>query len=634
MFSQVNKKLGNGTIRMAHQKLDLIAQQSLTICEQLERGQADTPLADGIAKLLEQIHHAPITVVLLGLTSDSIEQSLAWLYGDVFKNFSLDTAKWPGFVEITLSEKGYAFGLQKEKASQFEQQEAFSQALQIEMGTTKSSVNNPFAMRLPETGKAKGLRLLIPDSADALLDSPSLLNAIIAQTNFAMVAAPLRYALTREDHEAVEALTGNMRGFWPLLTVDELAEEASFPDVGWWEQHNGAVNTLVPKLITKHVDASLPEWLTDTSSSEREQYINSFFARKLSDNLAAIYERYQQQAALLEQRKAKLTSPNSSLTVGVDRREVDKLKQFCDDQILTARKDLDAQIQTMALQTSSIAKVIEQSLVQIAFSDIHVEPSHSILKLSLQQSFTENFEQNIKQESKRAFKQYYEQAQSHIHTTWEQLNNQLQALAVNKLAVLDIPLLQTYTDTIGQRLEFNLNYRGEMPKRTFMTRLSESRKLIMGLSMATMVLGGVAKAGWGVDLRSSVMLLAPIILIGGFIYTYIQWPKEDAEKLEKELDKVRDNLKSEVRRVVSDIQRFIQQQLFELLDTQKRKIQKSLAITIQEHSDASKQQVEAERSKQQQNAQKIDQELRQWQNTQRQLERLKADAQALSRKLT
>ena len=615
---------------MTNQQLLSLAQSALDICDQLELGQADTPLHDEIEQLIQEVQQPVLSVALIGLTPDSLEQVLAWLYGDAFAGFSVDSQQWTGFVEISLTDGNYAFGLQKTNKQKFDQQQAFMQALQIELGQTKSSIANPFALHTPSSRDLVAVRLLVPDNGAALLESPSLLNAIIAQTNVAMVAAPLRYTLSREDHEVVDVITANVRGFMPLLTVDELQEEVNLPDVGWWEQHKAAAVMLETKLVTKHVASSLPEIFTTADSPQRQHFIEYFYAQKLHNKLDAICSRYQQQAGILEQRKARL-KPSSLTTNSANRREVDSLKQFLDERLLTARKDIDAQIQQLSLQQSNLMVGVNEAIDDIQLHNLSTEKAHTIIKLSLDDETLTQLRQLVFKQTKDTLNVYFQQTNQHLQSVQEGLNQQLQSLSMSTLSLNNMASVQTLYRALDQRLEVNLTYRGEMPKRTLMTRLGESRKLIMGIFTATIVLGGVAKAGWNIDLRSSVLAVAPILLVCSFVYTYIQWPQEDHERLMKELDKVRDGLRSELRRVVSDVQRFIQKELFDLLDEQKRNMQKNLKETIEHHQNEMQKHHRIEQQKQQQNQQKIDQELSKWQATERQLQRLRADAQGFIR---
>ncbi|MEY8252738.1 MAG: hypothetical protein RPR91_10150 [Colwellia sp.] len=616
------------------QQLQHIAHQALGVCEQLERGQADTPLSDMIYQQQSALASAPLTVILLGLTQDSLNQTLSWLYGDLFKGFNVSTEALSGYLEVSISQQGYGLGLVNSQQKKYEAQEDFKQALQIEMGLSKSSINNPFTMSLHNSRGVAGLKLLIPESMVALLDSPSLLNALISQSNLAMVAAPLKYTLSREDHDTVEALTSNMRGFWPLLTVDELAEDMALPEIGWWEQHKKAHEQLPPKLLTKHVNASLPALLTNANEPARLAYLNSFFANKLSQTVSAIFDRYQQEAGLLQQRQAKLQQKIRPVQNTMNDRSVqDKLRQTLDDEFLNTRKKIEVQLQKISLLQSPIMQAMEKQVQQLVFSDLNTEASHSVIKLSLQNTTVNDLKSTLLIQSEHALKDLYQQGSASLNEIIKHINQALAVQAITPLSPLEFKGHQPLFDMLKQRLEFNVNYRGEMPKRTTMTRLGESRKIIMGMSMAAMVLGGMAKAMWGIELRNALMGVAPVLLVGGFIYTFVQWPKEDAERLNKELDRIRDTLQSEVKRMVADIQRFIQQQIMELLEHNKRLVQKSLQEQLQYQQDQARKQEENQRQQQQKKFQQVDQSLRQWQTVERQLERLKSDAQTLEREL-
>lgn len=616
------------------QQLQQISRQALDICEQLERGQAHTPLSDMIYAQQSALANAPLTIVLLGLTQDSLNQTLGWLYGDVFKGTLISTETLSGYLEVNIGQQGYEIGLVKSQKKQYNAQKDFMQALQIEMGLSKSSIQNPFALSLENTRGIAELKLLIPESIEALLDSPSLLNALISQSNIVMVAAPIKYTLSREDHETIEAVTSNMRGFMPLLTVDELSENISLPEIGWWEQHKKAQEQLTPKLITKHIDASLPEFLTNAADPQRETYLDSFFASKLSQTLSAIFDRYQQESGVLQQRQAKLQQQvRNTQTSSLDRNIQDSIRTNLDEQFLTSRKKLEEQLQKIGLLQSPLMQSMDKQISQLQFSDLHTEESHSIIKLSLQTATIDDLKNNLMLESKNALKDYYQQGTNSIDVIVKELNQSLAAQAISPIASINFDGYDAMYETLKQRLELNIKYRGEMPKRTTLTRLGESRKIIMGMSMAAMVLGGMAKAVWGIELRDALTAIAPLLLIGGFAYTYVQWPKEDAERLAKELDRIHDTLIGEVKRLVSDVQRFIQQQILELLETNKRQIQKLYQQQFQQHQDRAKQQQENQSQQHQQKLQQVDQSLRQWQTVERQLERLKSDAQNLQRTL-
>lgn len=609
----------------------LLSAQS--VCEQLEIGQAETPLMDRYTAQLAELESAPLTAVLLAMTSVSLEQTLKWLYGDAFNEFIVSTHEWPQFMEISITEGGFGFGLRREKQRSFEEREAFLDALRIEWGATRASIANPFALNFANTKGVKGLKLLVPDSPAAVLESPEVLNAVIAQTNFVMIAAPLHYTLSREDHEAVEALTSNMAGFWPLLTVDELSEEVNLPEIGWWEQHTRSPLNLPAKLVTRHVESVIPEILTDAGHPDRQRLIDSFHAQRLSNSLNAIFVRYQQQAAVLEQQVTRAGKPDRGANRS-DGREAEQLRQQIDDWMVSARKDLVALLQEINLPNSRLVQAAQAKISELQFDDLEAEAGHSVHKLSLGASFVRALRDVLLNQSKIEIAASVERCNRHLATVQKQIDEQFKAMGMASLPHAERLEVAALKQDLERRLELSITYRGEMPKRTLMTRLGESRRLIMGLSMTAMVLGGVAKAVLNIDLRASLMTIAPVVLIGGFIYTYFQWPKEDAEKLGKELDRIRDTLNSEVRRLTGEIQRFAQQQITEVLDSAGRNLQKDVQRALAEHREQQRKKEEEKQSIQQQHGQQLERELRHWQGIKRQLERLKAEAAELNRTLS
>lgn len=614
------------------QKLRGLLVSAQHLCEQLEMGQAETPLMDRFAGQLQDLDSAPLTAVLVAMTPESLEQTLKWLYGDVFKAFTVSTLEWPRFMEISITNEGYGFGLLRERKRTFAEQEAFVDALRIEFGATRASLSNPLSLQLTNSRGVAGLKLLVPESPDTVVENPDVLNAIVSQANFAMLAAPLNYTLSREDHEAVEMLTSNMRCFWPLLSVDELSEGVALPEVGWWEQHSHGTVNLPPKLITRHVEASLPGILTDKDNADRQWLINGLHARKLSGNLEAIFGRYQQQAAVLEQQVARATSairntgPSKPL-----QRDGDQLRQRIDDSLMSARKDLLAFLQELTLPNSPLIQAAQPAVANLQFDNLDAERGHSTYKLTLSENYVNQLRTMLVRQSKAELAASVDRCNNHLATIQKYVDEQLKALGIKPMGTLENLDVLSMQQDLERRVELTISYRGEMSRRTLMTRLGESRRLIMGLSMTAMVLGGVAKGLLNIDLRSSLMTIAPVILIGGFIYTYFQWPKEDAEKLDKELDRIRDSLNSEIKRVASDVQRFAQQQVTEVLETHGKNLQKHVQQILAEHREKEIKQEDNRRDGQQKRLQQLERELQQWQGTKRRLEQLKADAAELDR---
>ena len=94
----MNKPLFSGIETITHQALD--------VCEVLERGQADRPLAEHFNNILQSKNN-PLSIVVLALNQTARSAVLSWLYGKEFSSLSVKVIEQLGLVELSLSEKGY-----------------------------------------------------------------------------------------------------------------------------------------------------------------------------------------------------------------------------------------------------------------------------------------------------------------------------------------------------------------------------------------------------------------------------------------------------------------------------------------------------------------------------------------------
>ena len=162
-----------------------------------------------------------------------------------------------------------------------------------------------------------------------------------------------------------------------------------------------------------------------------------------------------------------------------------------------------------------------------------------------------------------------------------------------------------------------------------MARLSDGRKAIMGMSMMSMVIGGTFKAIWGIDFRAIVMIVAPLFFIAAIIYSFIVWPKEDKERLDKELDKVRDGLGSEVKRLLNEVQREKQNKISDHLDEQKKSILRKLDELMRATQAQQESTLKIQTEQAQKHLQQIETQIKDLQVAEREIASLKRQGQSL-----
>ena len=105
---------------------------------------------------------------------------------------------------------------------------------------------------------------------------------------------------------------------------------------------------------------------------------------------------------------------------------------------------------------------------------------------------------------------------------------------------------------ITEMVNVEISYRGEMPKRGFLQRLVAGRRQVYMILMSVSMFGGA----FGVSRTSpSIRNLFLGLFICGVIYTFSSWRREDRERIEKELDRVKDSLSGEVKRILTEVNR-------------------------------------------------------------------------------
>lgn len=601
-------------------KMQELGHKAVQLCEQLERGQANTPMSEHLRSVVAELDSAPFAVVLLGLTPDALKTALAWMFGEDFALIAVNNTSLPGLMEITIADKGYALHNPNQSYQLFEQIEPFMEALEATLRQDQAKGMAPLRMAVSTRRGARGLKIFVPENVQLLLDQPSLLNALIAESNLLMVAAPLRYTLSREDHQAVDELVRNMEAFWPLLTVDELHSDTGLPEIGWWEQHGGS-ELLPPKLLTTHVQAKVSDLISNLEDYTRQRLFLQFHAGRLHHAINALAAHQQQAVSRLEQKRQQASADvMQSPADKNDARQVwDQLRQLLEESSQSVRKNQEQAINRFSLASAPVWKDLQGRLESMSMQEIEQKQSHSKLLLNLREQVVEDFSRSVLKHSKALVKEQWLLWQEQARNMVLQANQQLQVLNSGELREAELPDRSDLYATLAERCNMTVNYRGEMPRRTFMGRLSDGRRVIMGMSMLVMVIGGMATAVWGIDLRATLASLAPLLFIGALIYTYLVWPKEDAERMEKELERIRDGIRGELKRLLGETQRVVQTLVNDMSESQRRRWQTQLKELQNQFEDQQFQQDKQRREQAKQQEQALEQQLKIAQQLEREL---------------
>ena len=607
-------------------------EKSLRLSEFIERGQAQTPLADLFNQLGREQRGHEFSVTLLCLNKEHREQVLKWLMGQQFILFSMQISSQIGLLEVDLKDRGYSLQKSTGERLDYDNWEELIKAIE-EVGVMEG---NEAASHLHLSGESergiKHLHLLLPESADFIQQSPALLTRLLRETNVLMVAADPNHQLQELERQVLDTLLEEMSCFWPLFPVDELQGELAIPERGWWDHWHADI-TLPPKLITTHVEAKLPDFLIDAHDELRQALKLLQISKRYGAACEAVEDRYEQEVKQLNsrlKREGRKSQGDAPAAPVVGQQSIwSQLRNRIGDEVSAALKKVQERNRKLELTTSVFNATLKEHMNSITSDDLEQEESYKQYKLTLGDNYLRDLLHFLRKSIEESLQGDMQKLNESLGEFEQRLYGDLERATGTRMMLttpeMDLKALQRDLEEI---LGVEMRYQGEMPKRTIVDRLSEGRRSAFVILMSASLLGYM-----GIDLRNNgwLGLIILPVFIGGIIYTYRSWKLEDLARMDKELGRVRDEVLSIARRMMSDVNRQKLAKLSEYADSVKRSWQEQVESRGSEWQ--AREQEESRKQSQQarDRMNKINQQLREWQGVQSQVQQLKSGAQQLQR---
>ena len=586
----------------------------------LEQGQAQMPLSDHFGNLIQSLERKPFSVTLLCLDKSSRETVLKWLYGHQFAVFSLQISGQIGLLEIQLKDKGYAFENSTGRRQEFDSWEELVQVVSDSRGVDLHE-SQDLKLTTERVNAVKNLNLLLPDSAKFIQESPALLTRILRETNVLMVAGHPHYALSEAERTTINDLMAEMEGFWPLLPVDELAEEVSIPDNGWWQQVKHPQINLPPKLITTHVEAELPGFLTSPENGLRKALQLLLLSRKAETAVEAVNERLTQELRQLESRK-KREARKSQVTAsaGSDMGFSSQLRNHLGDGISDINKKLQEITRHNDTATGNAGQQLKQFTDSLRIDDLAMEKGYKSVKLTLSNQYQQELTRFLRDALKGGVKRDADALNESLESLKRSVGNEFKSqTGVEPVLQFDQLDKKRLIEDLSSAVNLELRYQGEMPKRGFFQRLGEARRAAFVILMSVSLL-----AMMGINLRDNPLIgvIILFVFIGAFVYSYYGWKREDEERLEKEVTRVREEVLNSSRRILTELTREKQSRIADFLERIKKQWQLVLDKTLQDWQQRERQATEKQSQQTRQRLANIDTQINQWQRQQMPVQKL------------
>lgn len=556
-----------------------VAQQLRAIAEQLERGQAETPLVDQADALLAP-PDSSLAVVLLGLQPAARATALTWLVGPQHHSVTISLSEPLDLLEVRLQERGYSLETASRGKSDFDSAERLASAF-ADLGSASPDLAEPIRLALAAPPPLRNLQLIVTRDSATVLRYPAILGTLVNRAPVLMVAAAGDYRPTPDDLDAIQMLAGAVAGIWPVVVG---AAPAAAPI--WLRPLAAAGPTVLPVSVLTEGGSFLPDFIARGPTHPLRQSLSGIaLAQRASSLVDMIQERFEtdlRQLQSRQKREARLERAADGAAKEQDLKLVfDRYKLRLNDEFNKLLQSLREENRRAVLKSGELAQVLEQLLASLQAADLDRETSSRTIRLSLKTEVLVDFRRRLS----KALRYQLDEECVLIRDSLEETRRSAEGLlaetgAVNRSLALTPPDNRALWEPLAEMLELDIKYRGEIPRRGFLQRLGEGRRIVFVAMMALSLVGSfvgfnVRQAAW-----AGVAFL--VLFLGTVAFTYRSWQREEEEGFDKEIERVRESVAAEFNRVLNDILREKQGRLQQVLDDIKRQAVSRLDAALRE----------------------------------------------------
>ncbi|MCC6592971.1 MAG: hypothetical protein IT479_06810, partial [Xanthomonadales bacterium] len=188
------------------------------------------------------------------------------------------------------------------------------------------------------------------------------------------------------------------------------------------------------------------------------------------------------------------------------------------------------------------------ALAQISRASIARDERRRITRLTVNEEQIRGIEASFLRSFRGMLSKETEALRRELDALCRTLEQQLR-LPLRSLAH-DFPRDQLLWNDVAGHAAIDVRYRGEIPRRGFMERLAEGRKVVFLLLMV----GSLAGSFVGFNLRQSglIGIVCLLLFVGTIAWSYRSWAEEEHEAIDRETDKLTDLVEAAVIKATGD----------------------------------------------------------------------------------
>ena len=523
------------------------------VSELLERGQGELPLSRRFGELSEAIGAAtvPLPVVVLGLgDAATVDAVLGWLSGRDLRGLTSLLPPVVGLVELHPEGGGDLPGpgatqdvdslLRELRGGQGGDRDvANGDVLQLRFSPTESSVHSStLAFRSPA----------------ALLANPQLRNRVSRRGGVVVVAAPRSHQFSPADEVAIWELASTLDLCLPVVLDGPPGQNAP----GWWSAGAASAFTaLCPPVLLSRDPPALPDVLRSSDHPMQRLAFLSLESQRLLSVAELVDDQHGQRVTRLVSRRGRMERRARDIERRLRsqdvRPDVDALREIVDQGLSGILERIGEENRKATLPAGELTRKMLDVVELLEPDDLQRTRTTKKFRLSVSEDFLQRVSRTLEEAVAERLSTDLGHMDSGMEETLEKLGAALSDFTGEPHSVSwDAPDEKEILSILREMINVEIRYRGELDRKGFWARLSEGRRFAFVILMTVSLFGGAFKFS---RRATPVAVLILVLFFYGVGKTYISWTNEEKDRLDKELERVKDSLRNEVKQHFSSIHR-------------------------------------------------------------------------------
>jgi hypothetical protein len=545
------------------------------IGEMIERGQGETPLSDRYGQMWRRFEGSTFNLTLVTLDDRSVLDFFRCVcdapLSEEWLSLLPDKAH---LVEIRFGPGKHSLETNGERWEEFHSEKdliARTKELLNTRAMHEFLAQRPLKITYPMgTLVESGAGILYVPNPNKILDDPALLGAFAGWSGMAAIAGPAESRMTEAHQALLSEAASNLDIIWPVILLAAPVQN------GWWKRLGPLGSAIIadPVFIEQNSQPLRPPFLNDPADPLRLTLMARNLTRDFRSTSQAFFQRCDREGKQLEKKSSLLKKRSEEILVEQKSMEIrsvmDKIRVNLEDDLAGLTEAID-QHNRLALSPNGPVMAALANMLEELDELEEGETTPKAIKLEVPDYFVSRLRSMIHEAVDTQFRDDMSIVRSEIENAELELRKTIAEHVVNK----SLPKLPRFDEerlrsVINAMISVDIRTKGEIPKQGIMKVISGGRqKAFMLIISLNLVLGGLLAKG--TNIKTALGAGVAVLFIGGIIGSVLAIRKDRQELKLKELERVKEAVTNDARRLFSDSQREIQNRVSNYCNDLKKK---------------------------------------------------------------